>query len=166
MSKGLVALTFLILIVIIVFLAFQINDNSLRCREVRLSHQDRVTKAARLLLQSATQQHDLFAHEHAQEAKLILDDIIQEHGGISLAERNLKLPKGRLDHLRNQIYDQFNQKQALVMDKIIQVHPQLDVPENEEAGLRRRKYKSSRHRDHDSKKNNHGNTPKRSQKYA
>lgn len=164
MSKGLVALTFLILVVIIIFLAFQINDNSVRCREVRLSHQDRVTKAARLLLQSATQQHDLFAHAHAQEAKLILDDLIQEHGGVALAERNLKLPKGRLEHLRNQIDDQFNQKQAVIVDKLIQVHPQLDVPENEDAGLRRRKYKNTRHRDHESnKKNSHA---KRSQKYS
>lgn len=146
MSKGLVALIFLILVVIIIFLTFQIHDNSSRCREVRVSHQDKITKAARLLLQSATQQHDLFAHEHAQEAKLIIDDIIQEHGGVSLAERNLKLTKGRLENLRNQIYNQFNEKQAVVMDKLVQVYPQLDVPENEDAGLRKKKSRKSRSR--------------------
>jgi hypothetical protein len=149
MSKGLIALVFIIFVVIIIFLAFQINDNSGRCRELRISHQDKITKAARLLLQSATQQHDLFAHEHAQEAKLIIDDVIQEHGGVSLAERNLKLTKGRLENLRNQIYNQFNEKQAMVMEKLVQIHPVLDVPENEDAGLRKKKRKS---RSHSSKK--------------
>jgi len=146
MTKGLVALMFIIFVVIIIFLAFQVNDNSGRCREVRLSHQDKITKAARLLLQSATQQHDLFAHEHAQEAKLIIDDIIQEHGGVTLAEKNLKLTKGKLENLRNQIYNQFNEKQATIMDRVLQVYPDLNVPENEDAGLRRKKRKSSKHK--------------------
>ena len=139
MTKGLVVLFFMIFVVIIIFLAFQVNANSTQCRELRTSHQDKITKAARLLLQSATQQHDVFAHEHAQEAKFIIDDVIHEHGGVGLAEKNLKLTRGKLEHLRNQIYNQFNEKQSVIMEHILRVYPQLDVPENEEAGLRRHK---------------------------
>ena len=145
MMKGLVVLLFVMMITIIVFLSFQINDNANRCRQNLSSNQDRLTQASRLLLQSATQQHDLFAHEHAQEAKYIIDDIIQQHGGVNLVERDLKLPKGRLEHLKSQIYEQFNAKQALIMDKIMAVHPELNVPENEDAGLKRRRRKSRKH---------------------
>jgi len=145
MTRGLVVLLFIILIIIIVFLAFQVNDNSSRCRENLLSNQDQLTKSARLLLQSATQQHDLFAHEHAQEAKMIIDNIIHQHGGITLAERDLKLPKGRLEHLKNQIYNQFNDKQSLLMKKLIDVHPELDTEFNADAGLKRNRKKRSRH---------------------
>jgi len=143
MPSGLTALIFVILVVIIIFLVFQIHDNSNRCKEGRVSQQDRVTKAARLLVQSATQNHPLFAHEHALEAKIIIDEVIQEHGGVILAERNLKLNKGRLENLRHQIYQQYTDIQTDVMDRIIEKYPELDVPENEDAGLRKKKKRGS-----------------------
>ena len=148
MTRGLVALLFVILIIVIIFLMFQIQDNSNKCKESRVSQQDRVTKAARLLVQSATQNHPLFAHEHALEAKILIDEVIQSHGGTLLAERNLKLNKGRLEHLRQQIYQQYSDIQTNVMERIIERHPELDLPENEDAGLRRRK-RRPRHRDRD-----------------
>lgn len=146
MTRGLVVLLFVIFVIIIVFLGFQVNDNNNKCKLIYVSDQDSLTKAARLILQSATNNHPLFAHEHAQEAKYIIDQVIQAHGGISLAEKDLKLPKGRLEHLKTQIYNQFSDKQAEMMDRIIGVHKELDVDMNEDAGLKKRKKKSRSHK--------------------
>jgi len=145
MTRGLVVLIFVIFIIIIVFLGFQVNDNNNKCKLVYVSDQDNLTKAARLILQSATNNHPLFSHENAQEAKYIIDQVIHAHGGISLAEKDLKLPKGRLEHLKNQIYNQFSDKQADMMDRIIGVHKELDIDLNEDAGLKKRKKKSRKH---------------------
>jgi hypothetical protein len=87
------------------------------------------------------------------EAKIIIDEVIQDHGGIILAERNLKLTKGRLENLRHQIYQRYTDIQTDVMDGIIAKFPDLDVPVNEDAGLRKKKkrgkgrHKKSSHRD-------------------
>lgn len=145
MIRGLMLLIFMIMIVIIVFLAFQVNENAGRCRENHVSNQDRITLAGRLLLQSATQQHPLFAHEHAQEAKFIVDDILQTYGSVSQAEKQLKLPRGELERLKTTIYDQFSDKQAFMNERIIDVYKELDVTENEAAGLKRKKKRNRKY---------------------
>lgn len=142
MTRGLVILLFIVFIIIIVFLGFQVNENNTKCKLIYVTDQEALTKASRLILQSLTNTHPLFAHENAQEAKYIIDQVIHNHGGISLTERDLKLPKGRLEHLKNQIYNQFSDRQAMMMDKIIGVHQELDVDLNEDAGLKKRKRKS------------------------
>jgi hypothetical protein len=139
MTKGLTALIFLVLTVIIIFLVFQINDNSNRCREVRTSQQERVTKAARLIVQATTQEHPLFSYDHALEAKILLDEVIANNGGVLMSEKNLKLEKGRLESLRKQIYQQYQDNQNVMMDKIIERRPELDVDINEDAGLRKKR---------------------------
>jgi hypothetical protein len=118
-SKGLTALLFVVMVVIIVFLMFQIQDNASRCKESRIAGQDRVAKASRLLVQSATQNHPLFAHEHALEAKLIIDDLVNDNGGLTLAEKNLKLAKGKLEDLRQQIYEQHS--------RMLERFPEVDI---------------------------------------
>lgn len=148
MSGGLAALIFVMLIVVIIFLGLQVNDNAHRYKETKLSHQNRVTKAGRLLIQSATQSHPIFAHEHALEAKIIIDEVIQEHGGMMMAERNLKLPKGKLENLRSKIYAQYQDIQSHVMENLIARQPDLDIEENEDAGL----VKPKRHHRHHSQR--------------
>lgn len=143
-SRGLVALTFFIFIIVIIFMMFQIQDNSNRCKDSRLKHQDMVTRAARLLVQSATQMHPMLANEHAIEAKIIIDQVIDDHGGVTVAEKDLKLPKGRLESLRAQIMDRYRDVQDFLMERVIQVQPELDVDINEDAGLRKRKPTSSK----------------------
>lgn len=136
MVAGLLALLFSLMVVIIVFLAFQVNENSVRCLESRLSDQDEVTRAARLILQSSTQGHPLFAHEHAVESKNIVDRIVQRHGGVAAAEKNLNLPSGKLQALQVQIYQQHQDIQAYLMEHIIKELPDLNLAVNEEAHLR------------------------------
>lgn len=107
MSRSLVAFVFVILVIVIIFLMFQVNDNSTKCREAKISDQDRLARASKLLVQSTTQDHPLLSFESAIEAKIIVEEILSRHGGIGSAERNLKLPKGRLDSLRTKIHDQY-----------------------------------------------------------
>ncbi len=144
MLKGLLFLVIVILIIISVFLAFQVNDNSNQCRLTLQSDQEKLTKASRMLLQSATQQHDLFGLEHAQEAKFIVDEIIYRHGGVNLAEKALKLPRGKLEELKAKIGKQFTDRQSAFMEKLVNIHPELDVSENADAGLDRRRRRSTK----------------------
>lgn len=139
MTRSIFALLIVLELVIIIFLIFQVQDNAGKYKDTRLKEQDRITKAARLIVQSVTQSHPLFAHDHSIEAKLIVDDIITTHGGVVLAEKNLKLTKGKLESLRIQIYEQYHEVQTYLMEKIIEKHPKFDSELNEVAGLRRRK---------------------------
>lgn len=107
MTRSLVAFIFVLLVIVIIFLMFQINDNSSKCREAKISDQERISKASRLLVQSTTQEHPVLSFEAAIEAKLIIEDVLSKHGGISSAEKSLKLPKGRLETLRTKIHDQY-----------------------------------------------------------
>jgi hypothetical protein len=138
MMKGALLLLFVVMAVIILFLAFQVNDNVGRSREARLSDHERVQLASKLKILSATQHHPLFAHEHAQHAKFILDEVISKAGGVLAAERDLKLPPGRLATIKQQIDDQFEKVRSEVMSSLVQVHQHLDLPENEDAGLLKR----------------------------
>lgn len=138
MTRSLVAFIFVILIIVIIFLVFQINDNSTKCREAKLSDQEKILRASRLLVQSTTQEHPLLSFEASIEAKLILEDVLQKHGGVVSAEKSLKFPKGRLDALRTKVHDQYGMT--------IQRYPELNLMslplelEHEE-----RHKKSSRH---------------------
>jgi len=107
MTRSLVAFIFVILVIVIIFLMFQVNDNSTKCKESKTSDQDRLSRASKLLVQSTTQDHPLLSFEAAIEAKIIIEEILSRHGGISSAERNLKLPKGRLEGLRGKIHEQY-----------------------------------------------------------
>lgn len=118
MTRSLVAFVFVILVIVIIFLMFQVNDNSTKCREAKTSDQDRLSRASKLLVQSTTQDHPLLSFESAVEARLIMEEILSRHGGLSMSERSLKLPKGRLESLRTKIHEQY----ALTVEK----YPELN----------------------------------------
>lgn len=142
--RGLSALIFVILVVIIIFLMFQINNNSYRCQQNKVLYQDKITLAARLVVQSATQDHPLFSHEHALQAKLIIDDLVEKFGSVSSAEMELNLKKDRLKNLRAQINDQVQEVQSFIMTRIIDKMPEYDLQINEEARLRKKKKRKKR----------------------
>jgi hypothetical protein len=72
-----------------------------------------------------------------------VDDVTSELGGVSAAERILKLPKGRLQSLRDQVYKNHESIQDNVMQKVIKQYPDLDIEENETARISKKK--RSRH---------------------
>lgn len=146
MFKGLGIMVVVLLVVLVVFLAFQVNDNSLRCREAKATDQERLTRASKLSIMSAAQNHPLFAHEHAQEAKYLLDEVVQRAGGVAAAERDLKVSHGTLERLKHQVYERFQDAQGQMLEYVTAVHPQLDIPENESAGLTRPKKKQQQHK--------------------
>jgi len=133
--SSLFGMYFILSIIVIIFLMFQINENFNNGRDCRMKDQEQVTKAAKLLVQSATQSHVLFAYEHSLESKFILDNIINQQGGVVLAEKNLKLPKGDLDKLKTNVSKQHQKMQDYLMTEIIKVFPQFETEINDQAGL-------------------------------
>jgi hypothetical protein len=126
---------FVLSIVVIIFLMFQLNENFNQCQDVHTRNQDQIIRAAKLIVQSATQSQPLFAYEHALESKFILEEVINQHNGIVLTEKNLKMPKGQLDKLRTQVQTQHQKMQDFIMTEIINVYPQFDTEANNAAGL-------------------------------
>jgi hypothetical protein len=135
MFEGFFAFYFIASVIVILFMGFQLNETCNRGNDVRLREQDEIKRAAKLIIQSATQNHPLFKHDHALEAKFLFDQVIASNRGIVMAEKNLKLPKGDLDQLRTTIYEQVEKVQAYMMDEIIDQYPQFDTEANETAGL-------------------------------
>lgn len=126
---------FVVMVVIITFLMFQINDNANRYKVTLVNQQEKVSQTARYLLQSATSNHPFFAIENSLRAKIMIDEIVQDNGGVLAAERNLKLPKGRLRDLRDRIYLHHGETETFIMDNVIAQYPQFDTPENDLAAL-------------------------------
>ena len=134
-SHSLYAVAIVIQIVIILLMAFHIQDMTSRCKTERVRDQERLTRIARLLVQSATQSHPLFAHDHVVEAKVLLDDLITRHGGIQHAEKNLRLMSGKVSMLKDHIQQQLLDIQTYLMETILEKCPQLQTTLNESAGL-------------------------------
>lgn len=137
-KDGLFATYFVISILAIIFLGFQVNQNFNECLASHITDQEHVTQAARLILKSATSGHALFKYDHALEAKFILDGVIARNGSIVMAEKNLGAPKGSLDSLRSKIVQQTDSAVEFLMTRIIEAEPHLDTELNAEAGLERR----------------------------
>lgn len=146
MTKSLVALIFVMLVIVIIFLMFQVNDNSNKCRESKISDQDRLARASKLLVQSTTQEHPLLSFEAAIEAKLLIEEILLRHGGMVSAEKNLKLPRGRTESLRTKIHEQYDRTLERFPDLNFMNAPTTDTSSDPEDS------RSSRHRARRSKR--------------
>jgi predicted nucleic acid-binding Zn ribbon protein len=136
MTRSLIAFVFVILVIVIIFLMFQVNDNSNKCKELKFTDQDRLTRA---------QDHPLLSFEAIIESKLIMEELLSRHGGVGSTEKNLKLPKGRLEILRTKIYEQY----GLTVDR----YPELNfisngISEETSSEDRRGKHERHKHRKH------------------
>jgi hypothetical protein len=126
-STGLAAVVFVIMAVAIVFLSFQVFDNSSQCKEARSVQQLRVQDAARLAIQSTTQQDDYYANENITRAKILLDSILGHYATPEAAEKAMKLPKGQLSQLRQRIDTQYQVMQDYLRQRTLEVNPSLAV---------------------------------------
>lgn len=121
------------------FLIVHLFDTTDKHRKDRINDQDKVTRSARLIVQSATQTHPLFAWNHATEARYILNDTISRYGDILSTEKSLRLPSGKLDLLQRQITEQHESVETYIMEKIIGFDARFDTDANDMAGLTRRR---------------------------
>lgn len=136
MKQGLVVFLFIVLVFINVMLAFQVYDDRSKTRDARLNQQEQVQRSAQLYVQSVTQSHPMFAYDHSKDAKTLLDDIISRYNGVTAAEKALKLPSGRIDSLRKKNDERLENMRDYIMEKVIELNPQLDMEENETARIR------------------------------
>jgi hypothetical protein len=133
MFRSLCALIMVVQLIIIIFLIFQAHDSAYKYVELRERNHDKMAKAARLLIQSATQTHPLIAYNHAIRGKFLLDDIVYTFGSVRMAEQQLKIPTHKLQKLVTQMDKQFHDLQDFMMHQIIIQFPQFDVAFNETA---------------------------------
>ena len=147
MINGLAAIVFVTFMFVVVVLGFQVLENNHRVQDGRVSDQETVTQAARLIVQSATQEHPLLAYEHALQAKLLLDGVLARHGGPTQAAQHLSMEFSRVTALKDQIRQQYETVQSALMYQLMTQDPRLDLRElNEDAGLVRKR-RRHRHRE-------------------
>jgi hypothetical protein len=125
-----------LLSVVVVFLVFQVQTSQTQCKDLRSLHQDQITRVARLLIQSATQNHPLLALEHAVEAKVTLDHLVQHYGGVSSMETQLK-KTNEIEVLKMQVDQRYSDVMDFMMKQVLQQRPDLDWTVNETAGLQK-----------------------------
>ena len=112
-----------------------IRDYKSRNSDRAVDHQASVGKAARLLVQSATQTHPILALDHAMEARFIMDRVVNQYGSTKQAEEALKLEKYSLSDLHNQIKQQSVNVQDYVMAHVIRDNSSLNLKINPMAGF-------------------------------
>lgn len=150
MSSSLCAFTIVILIIVVIFLMMQVQNNANDCREARETDQSRITEATKLIIESATQNHPILKLRNAIISERILQNVIDNNGGILKSEKNLKLKVKSLDDLKHKITQQIEDSQDLLMGFIIEQQPEYDISLNELAGLRKSKskYRSKKRSQH------------------
>ncbi len=146
MSKSLIAFTFIVLVTVIIFLAFQVNENSTRCRDMKLADQDRFAQAAKLLVQSTSQQNEFLSTEAIIQSKYMIDDLLFRYGNSThSAERALKIPSGKLQSLRSKIYSNYstvakrNPDMQLVTEITDELIESSEIPQAVSQSRRRRR---------------------------
>ncbi len=136
MNQGFVSILFVILVVIIIFLGFTVNDHTKKTVNVIENYQAQLKKAAKLIIQSTTQRHTMIGYDHAKESEILFNQIVQYFGSEHEAEKVLKLQKGRMRLLRQEIDSQLLYVTNRITEKLISHEPALDFDLNELAGLR------------------------------
>lgn len=130
-----VSILFGISILVIVCMAVKIYETSFDLKSDIMNERESVARASRLLIQSATQYHPLFALLHVHEARYILLDVARKYNGILHAERVLSLKKGSLKELYKRVERQAHQMNSCIMNEILPSYPQLDTSVNDLARL-------------------------------
>lgn len=136
MIQSVLAILFFFMAVVIVFLSFQVQNHQGECREQLKSDQDRLTRVARLLIQSSTQQHPLFALEHILEAKITLSELITYYGSIPALEEKL-MKKHQIQSLKIEVDTRYKDVVDFMMTQVVQQRPDLDWKVNELAELQK-----------------------------
>jgi hypothetical protein len=105
-SRQITFLIFVLLLTIIVFQWCQIQNNVMTNRNWRTSDRRIVEHVSKLVIQSSTNNHPIFAMSNIIEARSLLDELLRLHGTPDLIEHNLSLPHGKIEQLRLVILDQ------------------------------------------------------------
>jgi len=100
LGNSFVALVFAILMVVVVFLAFQVQENSTKCKDARLGHQNELREVSRLLMQADTQANPFWKYRNVLKAQGRLEDLINFYGSITATSKLLKTDLARIEALR------------------------------------------------------------------
>lgn len=128
MLGGLSALLFVILMVMVVFLAFQVQENSSKCKEARTSHQAMMWESARLMSKSETQENPLWKYRDALEAKFKLDQLVQFYGSVAATAKALKTDSKRLETLQKNMDEQIESSEEIMVSFARQAAAQIQPP--------------------------------------
>jgi hypothetical protein len=137
LGNSFVALLFVLMVIVIVFLGFQVQENSSKCKEARTSHQTDLKEAARLMLQADSQANPFWKYRHALEAKLRLELLLQSYGSLTAASKSLKTDGKRLETLRKNMDEQIEVSEAIMAELASKYESRFDNEFNKEAGLSR-----------------------------
>ena len=136
-TKEFALIIFTVLLIIIIFQWCQIQNNVLLNRNWRLSDRVVIERIAKLVIQSSTNHHPIFALSNIVEARVLLNELLRIHGSIERLELVLALPPNKVAALREIMSDQETVINQFIMDKMIETNPNLPTNIDTLAGLSR-----------------------------
>jgi len=134
-TKEFVLITFTVLVIIIIFQWCQIQNNVLLNRNWRLSDRVVIERIAKLVIQSSTNHHPIFALSNIVEARVLLNELLRIHGSIERLEIVLGLPTNKVAALREIMSDQETVINQFIMSKMTETNPDLPTNIDNLAGL-------------------------------
>lgn len=134
-QSSFVALLFVLLIIVVVFLGFQVQENSSRCKDNRLSDQNELKQVTRLMLQADSQSNPFWKYRHALESKIRMDQLLQSHGSVTSAAKTLKVDGGRLEQLRKRVEGEVEVAEEIMNELVTHVNDRFSNEFTPEAGL-------------------------------
>lgn len=144
-SNSFLALVFLGLVASVLVLLMERTEVGNDIRNERKRDQETVQRASNLTIQSVSQRHPYYRLDHILTAKILLESLIEKYTTKRLVEQALKLEAGKITELQSNIDYQLGKVREEIVEKIIQIDPNVDIELNSMAGLTRsRKKKSSR----------------------
>ncbi len=135
LGSSFVAMIFVILIVIIVFLGFQVNDNVGKCRKAKENDQDELKQTARLMVQSESQANPFWKYRQALEASIRLNRLIDIYGSKQAAAKALKMDPKRLEDLQTAMEEMVVDSEALMGELAESFSESFRSHWNREAGV-------------------------------
>ena len=134
-TKEFALITFTVLVIIIIFQWCQIQNNVLLNRNWRLSDRVVIERIAKLVIQSSTNHHPIFALSNIVEARVLLNELLRIHGSIERLEIVLGLPTNKVAALREIMSDQETVINQFIMTKMTETNPDLPTNIDNLAGL-------------------------------
>lgn len=135
LGSSFVAMIFVILIVIIVFLGFQVNDNNTKCRKSKETDQEELKQIARLMVQSESQANPFWKYRQALEANIRLNRLNDTYGSKQATAKALKMDAKRLEELHANTEELVVDSEALMGELAESFSESFRSTWNREAGI-------------------------------
>ena len=131
-GKTAVSISFVILVVAVVFLMFEVNRHADGKRDEKLVMQERLKDIARLVHESRVMHDPTDVFEKILEAKVLFKTVTDHFAGVAATENKLNVPDHGVNKLRIRLMEQYDAAHEFVRSHFIGQYEKLQDEYDEE----------------------------------